>query len=202
MVLPRTSSRSLLRSFPLRFRCRARPLTFHRPLSASPTFDPEIVAEYIPPRRANMSSSSGTSTPTAAIYDEIKLDLLSINHVEENAAKRKEIARTFICEPFVSLLSSSMLSSDTADTVTVPTEEMYLYATKATLGDDVYHDPSTVALEAHMAKITGKEAALFVPSGTASNQIALRTHLQQPPYSIVVDQRSHINVYVVLSMGA
>ncbi|KAH6917616.1 threonine aldolase [Coprinopsis sp. MPI-PUGE-AT-0042] len=125
-----------------------------------------------------MSSSSGTNTPTADIYNEIKLDLLSINHVEENAAKRKEIARTFI-----------------SDTVTVPTEEMYLYATRATLGDDVYHDPSTVALEAHMAKITGKEAALFVPSGTASNQIALRTHLQQPPYSIVVDQRSHINVY-------
>jgi threonine aldolase len=49
-----------------------------------------------------------------------------------------------------------------------------------------------------MAKITGKEAALFVTSGTASNQIALRTHLLQPPYSVLVDQRSHINKLVAL----
>lgn len=49
------------------------------------------------------------------------------------------------------------------------------------------------ALEAHIAKLTGKEAGLFLPSGTASNQIALRTHLKQPPYSVLCDHRSHIN---------
>lgn len=54
------------------------------------------------------------------------------------------------------------------------------------------------ALEAHIAKITGKEAAIFMPSGTASNQIALRTHLKQPPYSVLLDQRSHINKYVTM----
>lgn len=70
---------------------------------------------------------------------------------------------------------------------------MYLYASLASLGDDVYHEPSTLALEAHMAKLTGKEAAMFVPSGTMSNQIALRTHLVQPPYAILCDQRAHIN---------
>ena len=52
------------------------------------------------------------------------------------------------------------------------------------------------ALEAHMAKITGKEAAIFIPSGTASNQIALRTHLKQPPYSVLLDKRAHVNTYV------
>ncbi|KAF5337421.1 hypothetical protein D9611_003239 [Ephemerocybe angulata] len=126
-------------------------------------------------RRANSHSSLNNIAP---ILDELKLDLISENHVQENAAKRKEISRTFI-----------------SDTITVPTEEMYAYATTATLGDDVYFDPSTAHLEAHVAKITGKEAALFVSSGTASNQIALRTHLQQPPYSVLVDQRSHINKY-------
>jgi threonine aldolase len=70
---------------------------------------------------------------------------------------------------------------------------MYAYAALASMGDDVYHEPSTFALEAHMAKITGKESALFMPSGTMSNQIALRTHLVQPPYSILLDYRSHIN---------
>ena len=73
---------------------------------------------------------------------------------------------------------------------------MYLYASLASLGDDVYHEPSTLALEAHMAQLTGKEAAMFVPSGTMSNQIALRTHLVQPPYSVLCDQRAHINTYV------
>ena len=90
---------------------------------------------------------------------------------------------------------------------------MLAYASFATLGDDVYFEPSTAhvhiiiisfflllifpllfrALEAHIAKLTGKEAGLFLPSGTASNQIALRTHLKQPPYSVLCDHRSHIN---------
>jgi len=88
---------------------------------------------------------------------------------------------------------------------------MLAYASLATLGDDVYFEPSTAyvhiflfsvlllisllfrALEAHIAKLTGKEAGLFLPSGTASNQIALRTHLKQPPYSVLCDHRSHIN---------
>ena len=46
-----------------------------------------------------------------------------------------------------------------------------------------------------MAKLTGKEAALFLPSGTMSNQIALRTHLKQPPYAVLCDHRAHINTY-------
>ncbi|KAF9042108.1 pyridoxal phosphate-dependent transferase [Panaeolus papilionaceus] len=79
--------------------------------------------------------------------------------------------------------------------IPVPTEEMYQYAMRATLGDDVYFEPSTAALEEHMAKVTGKEAGLFVPSGTASNQIAIRTHLQQPPYSVICDHRAHIHKY-------
>lgn len=81
------------------------------------------------------------------------------------------------------------------DTVTVPTKEMYEYATKASLGDAVFHDQSTQALETHMAHLTGKEAALLVASGTMSNQLAIRTHLRQPPFSVVCDGRSHINKY-------
>ncbi|PPQ67011.1 hypothetical protein CVT24_011305 [Panaeolus cyanescens] len=123
------------------------------------------------------------SSAFANIAKEVSIDLVSVTHAEENAAKRKEISRTFICMQFF------------PDTVTVPTEEMYQYATRATLGDDVYFEPSTAALEAHVAKLTGKEAALFVPSGTASNQIAIRTHLTQPPYSIICDHRAHIHKY-------
>lgn len=48
------------------------------------------------------------------------------------------------------------------------------------------------ALEAHIARLAGKEAGLFVTSGTASNQLALRSHLLQPPYTVMVDHRAHI----------
>ncbi|PPQ76180.1 hypothetical protein CVT26_009357 [Gymnopilus dilepis] len=113
------------------------------------------------------------ATSFTSIADQIKLDLISKTHALENANKRKEISRTFI----------------------LPTEEMYAYGALATLGDDVYNEPSTAALEAHIAKITGKEAGLFIASGTASNQIALRTHLKQPPYSILCDHRAHIHKY-------
>src|SRR5271163_1975286 len=63
----------------------------------------------------------------------------------------------------------------------------------ATVGDSVYgEDETTNALEAKIASLAGKEAAMFVPSGTMSNQIALRTHLYQPPHSILCDYRAHV----------
>jgi threonine aldolase len=119
-------------------------------------------------------------TTRAAVAEQVKVDILSETQEAENAAYVKGIARTFI-----------------SDTVTVPSKEMYSYAVKASLGDDVYHDVSTKALETHIAQLTGKESAIFLPSGTMSNQIALRTHLKQPPYSVLCDYRAHINKYEV-----
>jgi threonine aldolase len=83
---------------------------------------------------------------------------------------------------------------------------MQEYAVQASLGDDVYHDPNTATLEAHMARLFAKEAALFVPSGTMSNQLAIRTHLKQPPYSVLCDHRAHIHAHesggIALHSGA
>lgn len=65
-----------------------------------------------------------------------------------------------------------------------------------TLDDDVYNeDQTTIDLESHVAELTGKEAGLFVLSGTMGNQLALRSLLTQPPHSILCDYRSHINKY-------
>lgn len=65
-----------------------------------------------------------------------------------------------------------------------------------TLLDDVLQeDPTTLELEAHVASLTGKEAALFVTSGTMGNQLGLRTLLTQPPYGVLCDDRSHIVQY-------
>src|SRR6266487_4670573 len=65
-----------------------------------------------------------------------------------------------------------------------------------TLRDDVFlEDPTTIALEAHVASLTSHAAGLFVLSGTMGNQIAIRTHLMQPPHSILCDSRAHVLHY-------
>lgn len=62
-----------------------------------------------------------------------------------------------------------------------------------TLLDDVFQDdPTTNNLEAFIAELAGKEAALLVLSGTMGNQVSIRTHLLAPPHSVVTDHRSHI----------
>ncbi|KAI5864970.1 pyridoxal phosphate-dependent transferase [Durotheca rogersii] len=83
-----------------------------------------------------------------------------------------------------------------SDTMTTPTSAMLLAIQKTTLLDDVFEeDPTTIDLEAHVASLTGKEAGLFVLSGTMGNQIALRSLLRQPPYGVLCDHRSHIVKY-------
>lgn len=67
-----------------------------------------------------------------------------------------------------------------SDTVTKPTAEMRAVMARADVGDDVYaEDPSALALEARVAELLGKQAALFVPSGTMGNQIAIMCHSQR-----------------------
>ena len=81
-----------------------------------------------------------------------------------------------------------------SDTVTVPTPEMLqTMFTTATFTDDIYsRDATTVKLEEEVAKLAGHEEAMFVPSGTLANQLCLRTHLTQPPHSVICDERAHI----------
>lgn len=82
-----------------------------------------------------------------------------------------------------------------SDTVTRPTPDMYEAMTSAPLGDDVFaDDPSVIALEEFAADLFGKEAGLFVPSGTMGNQIAVRVHTRQGD-EIIVEQSSHTYIY-------
>ncbi|KAK9462077.1 pyridoxal phosphate-dependent transferase [Lipomyces oligophaga] len=80
-----------------------------------------------------------------------------------------------------------------SDTVTTPTESMLQAMLTATHGDDVYkEDKTTNALQDRVARMAGKEAGLFVVSGTMGNQLCVRAHLHQPPYSILCDYRAHV----------
>lgn len=82
-----------------------------------------------------------------------------------------------------------------SDTVTVPSEDMRRAMSTAAVGDDVFHDDPTVnRLEAMMADMAGKEAALFVPSGTMSNLVALMAHCQRGE-EYIVGQGYHTYLY-------
>lgn len=89
--------------------------------------------------------------------------------------------------------SPPSLNEFRSDTFTTPTHSMVKAMQLATLGDSVYNeDKTTIDLEKKVAAIAGKEAGLFCVSGTLSNQIGIRTHLHQPPHSVLCDYRSHI----------
>lgn len=82
-----------------------------------------------------------------------------------------------------------------SDTVTRPGKEMLEYMFKAEVGDDVFgDDPTVIFLEEKMAAMFGKEAALFCPSGTMTNQIAVKAHTQ-PGDEIICDATSHVYNY-------
>ena len=82
-----------------------------------------------------------------------------------------------------------------SDTVTQPTDEMRKAMSSAAVGDDVLgDDPTIIELENRLSSMLGKEASLFVPSGTMSNAIAIRTHTN-PGDEIVTEATSHIYIY-------
>ena len=82
-----------------------------------------------------------------------------------------------------------------SDTVTQPTSEMRKIMSSAIVGDDVLGDDSTVnELQEYIARILGKEAALFVPSGTMSNAIAIKSQTK-PGDEIVTHKKSPIYLY-------
>lgn len=82
-----------------------------------------------------------------------------------------------------------------SDTVTLPSEAMRRAMASAEVGDDVYgEDPTINRLEARAAEIFGREAAIFVPTGSMGNQIAIKLHTK-PGQEIICEERGHIFNY-------
>jgi threonine aldolase len=82
-----------------------------------------------------------------------------------------------------------------SDTVTTPTPEMRRAMADADVGDDAYgEDPTVRRLESLAAALLGKEAALYVPSGTMANQVALRL-LGRPGTEVLCGERAHVYRY-------
>ncbi|KAK6165966.1 hypothetical protein SNE40_022768 [Patella caerulea] len=96
------------------------------------------------------------------------------------------------------------LSTDTttvdlrSDTITTPTQEMYDAMISSPVGDDVFkEDPTVTKLQEKCAKLFGKDAALFVPSGTMGNLISVMAHCQTRLLEAIVGSQSHILLYEV-----
>ena len=82
-----------------------------------------------------------------------------------------------------------------SDTLTKPTPEMLAAMARAEVGDEQYReDPTTNELQRRMAELLGHEAALFVPTATMANQMALRAQTT-PGSTLVAEERTHVIVY-------
>lgn len=89
-----------------------------------------------------------------------------------------------------------------SDTFTLPTPAMRRAMAEAEVGDDVYsEDPTMNRLQARAAEMFGRQAALFVPSGSMGNLLAIKT-LARPGMEVICEERAHVNLYELASMSA
>src|ERR687892_470867 len=89
-----------------------------------------------------------------------------------------------------------------SDTVTKPTPSMRRAMAEAEVGDDVYgEDPTVNRLQERAAEIFEKEAALFVPTGSMGNQIAVKLHTR-PGTEVLIEERGHIFNFEMATMAA
>jgi len=92
--------------------------------------------------------------------------------------------------------SSSKVVDLRSDTVTAPSRPMLEAALTAPTGDDVMgEDPTVLELEAYMANLSGKAAALYVPTGTMSNLVAIMAHCHTRSAEIIIGSNSHISLW-------
>src|SRR5262245_3366350 len=89
-----------------------------------------------------------------------------------------------------------------SDTVTRPTPAMRRAIAEAVVGDDVFgDDPTVIELERRVAELCGKEASLFVPSGTMGNQLAIHCHAA-PSEEVLLERESHVFLYEQAGVSA
>ena len=93
-------------------------------------------------------------------------------------------------------MNSAMIVDMRSDTVTKPTIEMIQACAEAEVDDDVQgRDPTTKMLEEYTAQLFGKEDAIFLPSGTMANLIAVMTHCPERGSEFIVGSKAHIYIY-------
>ena len=144
--------------------------------------------EVTPVSSAAIQSRDRTGSPAGAAPDGVSREGAGIN---PGSAAATESSR-WLASP-VDLRS---------DTVTKPTPEMRRAMAEAEVGDDVYgEDPTVNRLEQRAAEIFGREASVYVPSGSMGNLIAMMVHAS-PGQEIICEERAHLYSYEMASMSA
>lgn len=101
-----------------------------------------------------------------------------------------------VCDYFKEAISIFCFNDVTGDSHTTPTRNMLNALIRTTFDDDVFReDDTTKQFEADMAAMAGCEDSCLALTGTMANQIALRVLFEQPPYSLLTDNRAHILNY-------
>ena len=133
--------------------------------------------------------------------------LLTFPIAPNNAAKSRGVPKCLRGEFLLRVITLQPMSPPApaidlrSDTVTKPSPEMRRAMFEAEVGDDVYaEDPTINRLEKRAAEIFGREAALFVPSGTMGNQIAIKLHTHHGE-ELICEQRSHVFEYEMAMMA-
>ncbi|AIZ44338.1 threonine aldolase [Deinococcus radiopugnans] len=102
----------------------------------------------------------------------------------------------------MSAMPQTVIADLRSDTVTTPTPEMRAAMASAAVGDDVYgEDPTVNELQAEVARLTGHEAGLFMPSGSMTNQVAIAVHTRRGE-EVVCAEGSHIYEWELGMMAA
>ncbi|QLG09926.1 aminotransferase class I/II-fold pyridoxal phosphate-dependent enzyme [Deinococcus sp. D7000] len=102
----------------------------------------------------------------------------------------------------MSAMPQTVIADLRSDTVTTPTPEMRAAMASAAVGDDVYgEDPTVNELQAEVARLTGHEASLFMPSGSMTNQVAIAVHTRRGE-EVVCAEGSHIYEWELGMMAA
>lgn len=126
--------------------------------------------------------------------------LLLILYFYRGSAVEHELILCLFYFDLLGLVSSQKMVTRTvdlrSDTVTKPCEAMRAAMASAEVDDDVLGaDPTAFRLESEMAKVMGKEAALFVPSGTMGNLISVLVHCDIRGSEVILGHNSHIHIY-------
>ncbi|KAE8209426.1 hypothetical protein CF327_g6587 [Tilletia walkeri] len=152
------------------------------------------------PRPINSPPRSASASPTRSMSTKARSTSSSIPHAPSSIKERFTLPQGPKAYEASHVKNEDKLRAVgrdfRSDTLTIPTDSMFEAMKVASRGDDVYlEDETTTAFEESIALLLQKDAAIFVSSGTLSNQLAIRAHLAGPPHQILLDVRAHINRY-------
>lgn len=155
--------------------------------------------------RAPQAQAAITEQPARYIRSRCPVSIPSYLRSIRGSSCRRSLSTTSIASNGTSISDWEKSPAEfdfRSDTFTTPTKAQLQALQAVSLGDDVYNEShTTIAFEKRMAELFGKEAGIFVVSGTMGNQLSIRVLLAQPPHAVLCDHRGHLINYEAGGLG-